>query len=360
MENTQNMVAMLNQIYSPAFLVQNGTIAHINEAASQRLIAVGTPVQELLITGAMEYPEFRDGCLYLTLRIDGKSCGTSVTKMVDYDLFVLEQDADQQELASMALSAQELRNPLSNVMAIADNLFPLSSAENDPHTQSQIARINRGLYQMLRIVSNMSDAYRYSQDASPQLELRDVTSVLQEIFDRNQALVCHTEISLSFQNSSECILSLVDTEKLERAVNNLISNSLKFTRTGGRIDAALTRRGRMLYLTVTDSGSDLRSQNLNVFHRYLRLPGIEDGRFGIGLGMVLIRAAAVAHGGTVLMESLPQGGTRTTMTMLIRQPSDTTVRSAILPIDYLGGRNHSLIELSEHLPASLYQKENIN
>ena len=214
---------------------------------------------------------------------------------------------------------------------------------------------------MLRIISNMSDAVRYRDEPESAMEIRDVAKVLKEIFIVASERVSQAGIHLSFHCDEQQILTLVDAEKLERAVYNILSNAVKFTPRGGTIDACLTRRGNMLYLTVRDSGSGVDPAIRGSIHgRYLRQPGVEDGRFGIGLGMVLIRAAAAAHGGTVLME-YPDGlGTRITMTMAIRQDTGGTLRSKILKVDYAGERDHGLIELSDALPAALYKKENIN
>ena len=120
--------------------------------------------------------------------------------------------------------------------------------------------------------------------------------------------------------------------------------------------AKLTRNGRMLRLSVTDSGSGIaQSVRSSVFSRYLRQPALEDSRYGIGLGMVLIRTAAAHHGGAVLIDQ-PEGvGTRITMTMSIRQSKQATLRSNVLRVDYAGERDHGLIELSECLPTELYE-----
>ena len=96
-----------------------------------------------------------------------------------------------------------------------------------------------------------------------------------------------------------------------------------------------------------------------IHSRYLRQPGIEDGRYGIGLGMVLIRAAALAHGGTVLMEHPADSGTRITMTLEIRQTSTGYMRSPILMPDYGAERDHGLIEFSQFLPADLYDPNHL-
>ena len=112
----------------------------------------------------------------------------------------------------------------------------------------------------------------------------------------------------------------------------------------------------MLRLSVTDSGSGI-AQNVrsSVFSRYLRQPVLEDSRYGIGLGMVLIRTAAAHPGGTVHIDQPDGAGTRITMTMSIRQSKQATLRSNVLRVDYAGERDHGLIELSECLPTELYE-----
>lgn len=360
MENEATF-GMLELIVHPAFFVRDGVITRANRAAQGRLIAEGTNVTDLIKIGVEEYREFTDGCLYLTLELCGHSCGATVSRVEDQDVFVLEQNADQSELQTMALAARELREPLASVMTVADQLFPMVSSETDTAAQQQIAQINRGLFQMLRVIGNMSDAARYTGTAIFQKETMDIGALLDEIFARAQALIRHGGIELRYTSLRESIYCSVDAEKIERAVLNILSNAVKFTPAGGNIDARLTRRGRKLYLQIQDSGSGIDSSLLgSLFSRYRREPALEDSRFGIGLGMVLIRAAATAHGGTVLVDQPTDQGTRITMTMEINQNSDSRLGSPILRVDYAGERDHALIELSDALPTSIYTKENIN
>ena len=360
MEQFKDDAGMLDLIIRPAFCVKDGLIARINQAAQCLTLRVGDTLHPLLHTGSDEYGEFQGGQLYLTLNIGGMLLGASVTKTADFDVFVLEQDSDQAELQSMALAARELREPLASVMTVADRLFPMISTQDDPSAQDQLARINRGLFQMLRVISNMSDAARYTQPGSGDFRMCNITAVFAEIFSKAAALVNQTDVALHFSNLNEDIYCLIDEEKLERAIYNLLSNAVKFTPRGGLIEARLTRKGVKLYLTVQDNGSGVDPKiRGNVYTRYLRQPGVEDKRFGIGLGMVLIRSAAAVHGGTVLMENPEGWGTRITMSMTIRQDG-ANLRSRILTVDYAGERDHGLIELSDSLPVNLYEKDYIN
>lgn len=359
MEQINTALGMLDLIREPAFCVHNGVITKVNPAAAAFLIEPGIGVQTLLHTGIEEYASFSGGCLYLTLAIAGHHMGASVIRIQEFDVFTLEQNEADANLRAFALAARELREPLSNVMTIADKLFP-TVADMGTKAQDQISHINRGLFQMLRIISNMSDADLYTNDTGVRQEIRDICAVLEEIFQRAAVLTEHTGITLKYTGHPDGVYMLTDVQKLERTVLNIVSNAIKFTPAGGTITAALTRRGTRMYLSVSDSGSgiadDLRG---SIFSRYARQPGVEDSRYGLGLGMVLIRSTAALHGGTVLVDHPDGAGTRITLSFAIRQ-GDATLRSSRIRIDYAGERDHGLIELSDVLPAHLYDPDTVN
>ena len=358
MEQHQNAPEMLDLMVQPAFCVRDGRIIKVNHSAAAFLIEPGTDIWTMLRTGAEEYAEFHTGCLYLTLSVGGESLGASVSRIQDLDIFCIEQQEADSHMQAMALAARELREPLSNVMAIADRLFPESGTE-DPKVRQQLSIMNRGLFQMIRIIGNMSDAALYAADTGTRQEMRNITAVAEEIFSQAVQLTEHTAVSLQYRGPAEPIYTLLDAQKLERMIFNLISNAVKFSPAGSCIQAALTRRGNKLYLSVLDSGSGIdETLRGTLFSRYLRTPALEDSRYGLGLGMVLVRTIAALHGGAVLVDHPEGAGTRITVSLSIRQ-GDASLRSPRLQIDYAGERPHGLIELSDVLPAELYDPDSI-
>lgn len=346
MEQAKEICQMLDRMVHPGFCVKNQKIEYANAAALALLLTPGTQIASVLETGAEEYAAFEGGCLYLQLAQGSARWGASVSKVADRDIFLLEPDTDDAQLQTLALAAMELRQPLLNAMVSADRL-----SVSEQETES-LARLNRGLHQLHRIINNMSDAGRFS--CVSRQEVQNVAMVFDEIFEKAQTLLAHTNITLTYHGLAEKGMALLDREQMERAVLNLLSNALKFTPSGGTIQAALHRHGDLLRLSILDSGSGIADHILpHVFTRYLRQPGIEDSRFGLGLGMVLVRAAAVNHGGTVLIDRPGETGTRITMTIRLRQGQGTGLRT---PIDLPGGQDLGLIELSESLPISVYKK----
>jgi signal transduction histidine kinase len=356
MDAQKDTMILLDLMLRPGFCVRSGRITHVNQAAESYLLSAGMELAPLLQTGAEEYSDYTGGCLYLTLTVGGRTVGASVTRMEDGDIFLLDQESDRQELQSLSLVARELRDSLSSVMLHAEQLSAQLSEEENVDVRERNAKMNRGLFQMLRVVGNMSDANRYATGSRQ--ELLAISEEFNAIFEKAQSCICHTGVRLNYRGLGECLFSMGDREQLERAVLNILSNALKFTPAGGTIDATLTRRGKMLRLTVEDTGSGMdETVRANVFQRYLRQPTLEDSRHGVGLGMVLIRSAAANHGGTVLIDQPHGKGTRVTMTMAIRPDTGNSLKSPSIRMDYAGGHDHMLLELSQSLPAFLYETE---
>ncbi len=361
MEQHNTLTGMLDLMTDPAFCVKGGTVTYANRPALACMLTEGTPVSQILFTGAEEYAQFQGGCLYLTLNICNTYRGATVTRMGESDVFVMESSDDLAILQGLALAAQELRLPLANVMTVTDRLFPQLEATANTDTEEQMARINKGLFQLLRIVSNMSDAIQYSQPSSTGQEVVNICDHLGELFDAYIALAQEAGITLRFRNLNTPVYTTVNMDKLQRAISNILSNAMKFIPKEGVIDAQLSRRGNMLHLTIQDSGSCV-PENLrgSIFSRYQRQPQIEDSRNGIGLGMVLLRGVAAMHGGTVLLEYPKDSGPRVTLTLAIRPKTDTIVQSPTFRVDYAGERDHRLLELSDVLPHTLYKPNKIN
>lgn len=357
MKENSSAPEMLDLMVRPGFCVKNQKIIKANAAAISCMICENTDISELLHTGKEEYAAFSGGCLYLSLEISGVIWGASVSRVGEYDVFLLEQEADQSELQALALAATELRGPLSGLLAIADSLQPMAS---DPKMENQLALLNQRLYQLHRLVNNMSDAKSAGSIFPFAMETKNICTVLEELFSKAAALSSHAGIRLTYSLPDGPIYLPGDYQKLERAVWNILSNALKFTPKGGTIEASLKQQGNRLYLSILDCGSGIAEQiRSGLFSRYTRQPGIEDSRFGIGLGMVLIRSAAVCHGGTVLIDQPDGSGTRVTMTLKIRRDTSGLLRAPVMRVDYTGEKDHGLIELSESLPFELYSPEKL-
>ncbi len=353
MQDYNQAAQLLKILDRPAFAVTDGTIVLANDAAVQRQVEIGAQIESILLTGKEAYGAFTDGRLHLRLNIGETVWDASVTKTMDVDLFLMEHSVSEQELQIMSLAAMQLRSPLSELMALTNQLFPEGSVK-DP---ALLAKLNRSLLSMQRLIGNMADAPRYSNSVNHLMQTRNVNAYIQEIMEKSQLLLEKAGYKLTYTAPEEEIFALVSAERLERAIYNLLSNAMKFSPVGSLVTVRLEKCGEMLMLTVTDEGNGLSNDTCeNIFTRYLREPAIEDSRVGMGLGMLYVCAAASSHGGTVLLRQPEGKGLSVTMTLSVKNNRPGMFHSDIFPIDYSGGQDHALLELSDVLPSELYEK----
>ena len=348
MEEKNATPDLLDLMIQPGFYVENDIITRLNTTAEGLFLATGMDVRSIITSGLEEYEAFAGGCLYLRLKLAGNETGASVIRQEGRNVFLLDAQSSDSALQALSLAARALREPLAAIMVSAGSLTQANEAP--------MAQLNRGVHQMLRILGNMSDAGRIP--SASQQETTDISALFSEIFEKAAALAEAAGVTIRYRGPEQPVMCLADREQLERAALNLISNALKFAPAGGTIDASLTKAGNVLRFSIRDDGPGF-AQNLlgSAFNRYLRQPRIEDGRNGLGLGMVLVRTAAASHGGAVLIDQPEGGGARVTMTIAIRQNTTGILRSPILRVDYTGEQDHALVELADCLPAELYAKE---
>ena len=352
MEET-DILSLFEQLTAPAFLVKANQIIYANHAAQQRQFIQGENITPFLGEYEEEYQRFENGNLHLVLTAKNSLFPAHISCLQDGHLFLLDTEYASTELSTLATVAQQLRDPLSNAMTTVDALI----ADANQSQQQNLQMLTKSLYRLQRAILNMADAGTYGQKREKQITLVDINQFLFELTEKVSTLAETTGIRLSFTQSCEMLFTYIDAEKLERGLLNLISNAMKASAKDSCIELSLTRSPNKVYITVKDTGCGI-SQNAkgNLFQQYLRQPGLEDARNGSGLGLTIARNAAIAHGGTLLATQNPEGGVSFTISLSRITPKGGTLRSpSIFSVDYAGGHDHALLELSDILPHSLYE-----
>jgi signal transduction histidine kinase len=110
-----------------------------------------------------------------------------------------------------------------------------------------------------------------------------------------------------------------DPARLRQVMLNLVTNAIKYTPRGGRVELSLTRRPEGLAFAVRDTGIGISAADLpHVFERFWRADRARtrsDERGGTGLGLAISQYIAQAHGGTLAVQSRLGRGTVFTLTL---------------------------------------------
>ena len=212
-----------------------------------------------------------------------------------------EQRVNQMNMSFFANISHEFRTPLTMISG------PVSMLCDDRSLSEQNRRllliIQRSVVRMLKLVNQLMDFNKLENDT---LKLRvrraDVIGEILRICDIFKINAEEKGIELRLLGLEDSYLMWIDTDKLEKIMSNLLSNAMKFTPKGGRIEVALDAGDGQMTITVADSGRGIPENQLdNIFRRYYQLENQTGGKlnWGTGIGLYYARRLAQMHHGTL-------------------------------------------------------------
>jgi signal transduction histidine kinase len=207
-----------------------------------------------------------------------------------------------------AQTSHELRTPLNAIVGFAEMMRNGVFGPLPARYQEYAALIHEGGQNLTLIVDDVLDlarleAGRYEIYA----DLVSLTDLASEavVFMRDEATRKGIELALGGPDDVE---AFADSKAVRQIALNLISNALKFTPAGGRVEvAALDAPGGAL-LAVSDTGVGISSEELTRLSRTFEQGEAGKRQKGAGLGLSVVRAFAELHGGRLDIESREGGG----------------------------------------------------
>jgi PAS domain S-box-containing protein len=138
------------------------------------------------------------------------------------------------------------------------------------------------------------------------------------------------DIQLYLETDDELVVP-GDRTRLAQVFDNLISNAIKFTPGGGRVDVRVFRSGTTAVVEVADTGIGIpEDERLHLFERFFRTSGATAAAVpGTGLGLAIVGAITESHGGTVAVESTEGVGTNFVVRLPLAQHEQ-----AVLPVTF--------------------------
>ncbi len=238
----------------------------------------------------------------------------------------LAQAREQAEAANrlkdelLASVSHELRSPLNSIMGwlhVLENGRPGAA-----DARQAIDRIRRNVDTQARLISDLLDLSRIIT-GKLRLEVRrvDPVALLEDAVGSVRAAAAAKRIDLTLRAEPTGVMVAADPDRLGQVVWNLLSNALKFTPEGGRIEVVMKQAGTQLLIVVTDNGEGIDPALLpHVFERF-RQGNVSSGRAqGLGVGLVVVRYIVEMHGGSVHAES-PGTGQGATFTISLPIPA---------------------------------------
>jgi signal transduction histidine kinase len=223
-----------------------------------------------------------------------------------------------------ALVSHELLTPLTSILGYLEELLAGASGEFNEEQEQDLEVIDRNARRLFRLVDDlMFVAQVETGSLSLNLMSVDLNAVVVEAIDAAQPAAKGRGIQLVA--ATEPVGQVRgDIRRLGQIVDHLISNAVKFSHDGGRVDVVLRRDGDDAVIEVADQGLGVpTAEQSRVFERFSRSSIAAEKEIpGIGLGLSISKVIAEAHGGSIAMDSTEGVGSTFSVTLPIERPSD--------------------------------------
>ncbi len=201
--------------------------------------------------------------------------------------------------------SHEFRTPLTLILGPMERL--LNNGHN-PETKQVFAGVQRNAHRLLSLITQLLDLAKLeSGNMELGLEPTELVSFLKDICLSFSPLTETKGVRLVFEPRCHFLNYMVDRDKLEKVVSNLLSNAFKFTKPGDRIvlrvASASGEKGSRLdriAITVADTGKGIPDTGkTEIFERFYRVDPTESNRSGAGIGLSLVKELVELHNGSI-------------------------------------------------------------
>ncbi|BBC03601.1 signal transduction histidine kinase [Bradyrhizobium japonicum] len=215
--------------------------------------------------------------------------------------------------------AHDLKNPLGVILGRTEMLTELIGAGSPKeNVTSQVEHIRDATKRLTSMVDHLiSDAMADAFDITIRREPVDVAALVNEVTEANLPSAVNKQQSISVSGPQQFV-TMCDADRIREAIDNLVSNAIKYSPIGGKITVTVSHEGDDTVIRIVDQGPGLSPEDLGrLFGRFQRLSAKPTaGESSTGLGLSIVKRIIDMHGGHVTAQS-PGPGQGSTFTVTL-------------------------------------------
>lgn len=202
--------------------------------------------------------------------------------------------------------AYDIKKPINKIFETNNNLIENKGKYNSENINNHTRLVKQNCYRLIRLLNNIEYVSRIDNGTCT-LELRkcDIVKLLENIVKISKTYTDKKGIDISFKSEvNKKILSL-DIDKVEKIILNILSNAIKFTDTGGRIDINLYMENEQVCISIKDTGIGIPKDKTEViFENFEQLDTtLSRGCEGTGMGLSVVKKLANLNNIKINVES---------------------------------------------------------
>ena len=202
--------------------------------------------------------------------------------------------------------AYDIKKPINKIFETNNNLIENKGKYNSENINNHTRLVKQNCYRLIRLLSNVEYVSRIDNGTCT-LELRkcDIVKLVENIVKISKTYTDKKGIDISFKSEvNKKILSL-DIDKVEKIILNILSNAIKFTDTGGKIDINLYMHNEQVCISIKDTGIGIPKDKTEViFENFEQLDTtLSRGCEGTGMGLSVVKKLANLNNIKINVES---------------------------------------------------------
>jgi signal transduction histidine kinase len=222
-------------------------------------------------------------------------------------------ELDEAKTRFFANISHELRTPLTIMLGITERVKTLLGRQQpDPRMEEMTLMLEQNGLRLLKLIDDLLDLVRFDTGhADVSRQATAIAAHLDGLLRSLRHLSEQDKVALIWSCTTDNPSLMLDRDKFDKILLNLVINAIKFTPTGGTIEVAAEARDGCLRLRVEDNGVGIAPEVASrIFERFWQVDTSSTRKFqGAGIGLALVRSLTEAMDGEVSVESEPGRGT---------------------------------------------------
>ena len=224
------------------------------------------------------------------------------------------QELDRLKANFFTNLSHEFRTPLTLILGPAEKI----SSQTSSNVIKDSEVIKRNSQRLLQLVNQLLDLSRL-EVGKMKLEVseQNIIQLLKGSFLSFASLAERKKITFKFNTSVENLNIYIDEDKVEKVIDNLLSNAFKFTPAGGRVELKVSKNVEYVNISIEDTGIGIPKEKISkIFDRFYQVDGTHKREYeGTGIGLALSKELIELHKGKIVVGSVEGKGTTITISM---------------------------------------------
>jgi ligand-binding sensor domain-containing protein/signal transduction histidine kinase/DNA-binding response OmpR family regulator len=216
------------------------------------------------------------------------------------------EDLQQMKLKFFTQISHEIRTPLTLILAPLETLF--KNTRNHPEINKQVLSIKNNADRLHVLVTELLD-FRKTETGNLKLKFarQNLVPFIEQIFQAFEHLAESRNIDYTLNFEQNTIEIWFDKLQLEKVFFNLLSNAFKFTSDSGKINVTISSTNEQAIIKVRDNGLGIPEDSKDqIFSDFFQVDREGSTHIGSGIGLALSKSIVNAHGGQLMLESIPE------------------------------------------------------